>query len=284
MKQIIRSLLDVVDPLFGHRRRNVRALLAEHEALKTERTRHIDHYLSLMQSCLTGTLYKDPPLKVLWSQGYDSTLRESGLDWPSRAHTMIGRKRLQNLRVLTEQVIQDGVPGDFIETGVWRGGACILMRAILSAYGINDRRVWLADSFSGLPKPDETQYPADQGDEFHTYTDLAVNQEEVEDNFRQYDLLDEQVVFLKGWFKDTLPTLSAEKFALLRLDGDMYESTIVALNHLYPRLSINGYIIIDDYHTVPACKKAISDYCQTQGLTPDIQEIDGAGVFWKKTA
>ena len=284
MKQIIRSLLDVVDPLFGHRRRNVRALLAEHEALKTERTRHIDHYLSLMQSCLTGTLYKDPPLKVLWSQGYDSTLRESGLDWPSRAHTMIGRKRLQNLRVLTEQVIQDGVPGDFIETGVWRGGACILMRAILSAYGINDRRVWLADSFSGLPKPDETQYPADQGDEFHTYTDLAVSQAEVEDNFRQYDLLDEQVVFLKGWFKDTLPTLSAEKFALLRLDGDMYESTIVALNHLYPSLSINGYIIIDDYHTVPACKKAISDYCQTQGLTPDIQEIDGAGVFWKKTA
>ena len=284
MKQVIRSLLDVVDPLFGHRRRNVRALLAEHEALKTERTRHIDQYLSLMQSCLTGTLYKDPPLKVLWSQGYDSTLRESGLDWPSRAHTMIGRKRLQNLRVLTEQVIQDGVPGDFIETGVWRGGACILMRAILAAYGIKGRRVWLADSFSGLPKPDETQYPADQGDEFHTYTDLAVNQEEVEDNFRQYDLLDEQVVFLKGWFKDTLPTLSAEKFALLRLDGDMYESTIVALNHLYPRLSINGYIIIDDYHTVPACKKAISDYCQTQGLTPDIQEIDGAGVFWKKTA
>lgn len=284
MKQIIRSLLDVVDPLFGHRRRNVRALLAEHEALKTERTRHIDHYLSLMQSCLTGTLYKDPPLKVLWSQGYDSTLRESGLDWPSRAHTMIGRKRLHNLRVLTEQVIQDAVPGDFIETGVWRGGACILMRAILAAYGIKGRRVWLADSFSGLPKPDETQYPADQGDEFHTYTDLAVSQEEVEDNFRQYDLLDEQVVFLKGWFKDTLPTLSAEKFALLRLDGDMYESTIVALNHLYPRLSINGYIIIDDYHTVPACKKAISDYCQTQGLTPDIQEIDGAGVFWKKTA
>ena len=284
MKQVIRSLLDVVDPLFGHRRRNVRALLAEHEALKTERTRHIDQYLSLMQSCLTGTLYKDPPLKVLWSQGYDSTLRESGLDWPSRAHTMIGRKRLQNLRVLTEQVIQDEVPGDFIETGVWRGGACILMRAILAAYGIKGRRVWLADSFSGLPKPDETQYPADQGDEFHTYTDLAVSQAEVEDNFRQYDLLDEQVVFLKGWFKDTLPTLSAEKFALLRLDGDMYESTIVALNHLYPRLSINGYIIIDDYHTVPACKKAISDYCQTQGLTPDIQEIDGAGVFWKKTA
>lgn len=286
------QIMDMIDPLFGRPRKKSRelsriyaahkSLSDAHQSLSDERMRIIDRYLRLIQDCLTGSLYEDPPLKALGQVAFDANLREYGWDWPSRAHTMIGRKRLENVRSLTESVLGNAIPGDFIETGVWRGGACILMRAVLDAYRVTDRRVWLADSFEGLPPPDSTTYPADQGDIFHTFEELAVGLEQVQENFRKYGLLDDQVVFLKGWFKDTLPSAAVERLALLRLDGDMYESTFVALEHLYPKLSVGGYVIVDDYHVVPACKQAIEDYCMAQGISPRIEEIDGVGVFWRK--
>src|SRR5262249_7945660 len=156
-------------------------------------------------------------------------------------------KRLENLKFCVETAIRDGVPGDLIETGVWRGGACIFMRAILEAYGDKQRKVWVADSFAGLPKPNEAKYDADRGDKHHTFGDLAVPRETVEKNFEQYGLLDDQVRFLEGWFKDTLPSAPINSLAVMRLDGDMYESTIQALEALYPKLSPGGFVIIDDY-------------------------------------
>ncbi len=241
-------------------------------------------YLELMQACLTGSIYRDCSLGPFGSSKFDPYLREHGLDWPSHAQTMIGEKRLANLRALTEAVIADNVPGDLIETGVWRGGACILMRAVLYAYNVSNRSVWVADSFEGLPRANEAQYPADAGSDFHTYAQLAVSLDEVRENFRAYGLLDEQVKFLKGWFKDTLPTAPIGQLALMRLDGDMYESTMDALTNLYPKLSHQGYVIIDDYHVVPACKAAVDDYCSRHGIKPDIVEIDGVGVYWRKSA
>ena len=260
------------------------ALLSTENAQQSEmRMQMIDRYLSLLQACLTGSIYEDPPLSVLGAREYDATLREYGWDWPSRAHTMIGQKRLANVRALTESVIGNGIPGDLVETGVWRGGACILMRAVLEAYGVTDRCVWLADSFSGLPPPDEINFPADTGDKFHTYIDLAVSLEEVKENFRRYSLLDDQVQFVQGWFRDTLPTFPAQQIALLRLDGDMYESTIIALDSLYARVSTGGYVIVDDFHVVPACQQAVEDFCQRLNISPVLEEIDGVGVYWKKT-
>ncbi len=241
-------------------------------------------YLELMQSLLTGILYRDSSLMPFGSNTFDAKLREHGLDWPSQALTMIGVKRLANLRALTESVILDNVPGDLIETGVWRGGACILMRAVLYAHNITDRNIWVADSFAGLPPANEVQYPADAGSDFHKYEELAVTLEEVQENFRIYGLLDEQTKFLKGWFKDTLPTAKIGQLALMRLDGDMYESTMDALISLYPKLSPNGYVIIDDYHVVPECKVAVNDYCRAHGIEPEIVEIDGVGVYWRKPA
>ena len=239
-------------------------------------------YLELMQSLLTGIIYRDLPLIPSGSDTFNSELRENGLDWPSQALTMIGVKRLSNLRTLTESIIKNNVPGDLIETGVWRGGACILMRAVLYAHNITDRNIWIADSFAGLPPANAAEYPEDAGSDFYKYKELAISLEEVQENFRFFDLLDEQTKFLKGWFKDTLPTANIGKLALLRLDGDMYESTMDALCSLYPKLSPNGYIIIDDYHVVPECKKAVNDYCREQGITPDIVEIDGVGIYWRK--
>jgi Macrocin-O-methyltransferase (TylF) len=249
---------------------------------QSELHRMRDRYLSMMEACLAGTIYEDPPLTVLGQKEFDHVLREYGWDWPSMAHTMIGAKRLANLRALTENVIQNRVPGDLMETGVWRGGACILMRAVLNAYKVTDRRVWVADSFEGLPPPNSERYPADEGSIFHTYSDLAVTIEEVKCNFEKYGLLDDQVVFLKGWFQDTLPAAPVGRLAVLRLDGDMYQSTIVPLDILYDRVSEDGYVIVDDYNVVGQAKKATNDFLAKRGISPRIEEIDGVGVFWKK--
>lgn len=240
-------------------------------------------YLDLMQSCLTGTIYEDAPFAVLGQKEYDPQLREYGWDWPSKAHTMIGLKRLSNLRTLTERVIRNRVAGDLLETGVWRGGACIMMRAVLEAYSVKNRRVWLADSFEGLPVPNPGLYPADEGEKFHEYRELSVSIEQVKHNFEKFGLLDGQVIFLKGWFKDTLPTAPIERLAVLRLDGDLYESTILPLEVLYDRVSVGGFVIVDDFHVVEGCRKAIHDFLVVRNIAPQLVEIDGVGVYWQKT-
>ena len=239
-------------------------------------------YLNLMQSLLQGRIYPEGSQELCTTRSSDDLLREHGLDWPAQALTMIGVKRMANLRELVESVLVDNIPGDFIETGVWRGGACIMMRALLKAYDIVDRKVWVADSFAGLPPANETLYPADRGSNFNEYNEQVVPLEKVQANFRAYELLDDQVKFLKGWFKDTLPSAEIKQLALLRLDGDMYESTMDALTALYPKLSSGGYVIIDDYHIIPACKKAVEDYCRGHAIESEIIEIDGSGVYWRK--
>jgi O-methyltransferase len=179
--------------------------------------------------------------------------------------------------------LAEGVPGDLVETGVWRGGSCIYMRGILAAYGDPDRQVWVCDSFEGLPEHDG-RYDADIGDQFHTFTELAISVEEVQDNFRRYDLLDERVRFLKGWFADTLPTAPIEHIAVLRLDGDMYSSTMDALVPLYDKVSPGGFVIIDDYGAVPACAQAIHDFRAERGITEEIHQVDWTGAYWRKAA
>jgi O-methyltransferase len=156
------------------------------------------------------------------------------------------------------------------------------MRAILAAHGVTDRRVFVADSFEGLPKPDAEKYPHDKGDRLHRYEALAVSKEEVEHNFAKYGLLDEQVVFLKGWFADTLPTAPVDQLAVLRLDGDMYQSTMDALKPLYPKLSSGGYCIVDDYYAIEQCRAAVDDYRAAHGLTEELHQIDWTGVYWRK--
>ena len=239
-------------------------------------------YLDMIQACLTGVIYEDEPLQTLGQQRYDATLREHGWDWPSKAQTMVGVKRLANARLLAEHVIQKRIPGDLMETGVWRGGVCIMLRAVLAAHGDMERRVWAADSFAGLPAPDAGKYPADSGDVFHEYRDLCVSLDEVKANFQKYGLLDDRVVFLKGWFKDTLPAADISALALLRLDGDMYESTIVPLDALYDRVSPGGFVIIDDYHVVEGCRRAVHDFLGRRNLAPEFIEIDGVGIYWQK--
>lgn len=217
-------------------------------------------------------------LRVL--QKVDTEGQLEGRKWAMHAHSMIGLARMENVQQCLEQALVDDVPGDVIETGVWRGGTCIFMRGILAAHE-SPRRVFVADSFEGLPPPDATAYPEDRGDSHYKKDFLAISQQEVETNFRTFNLLDDQVVFLKGWFKDTLPKLTDERFAVIRLDGDMYESTMDALQALYPRLSPGGFCIIDDYGLAP-CAQAVHDYREKHGIEEPIEKIDWCGVYWRK--
>jgi O-methyltransferase len=195
---------------------------------------------------------------------------------------MIGQMRMANLRYAVEQILEDHVPGDFIETGVWRGGACIYMRAILAAHDVADRKVFVADSFAGLPAPDPESYPADEGDLHHTYAALAVSLDEVRSNFARYGLLDDQVVFLKGWFRETLPGAPIGRLAVLRLDGDMYGSTMDSLASLYDKVSPGGFVIIDDY-ILAGCRQAVADFRQRHDIDDKIVDIDGIGAYWRKS-
>jgi hypothetical protein len=222
-------------------------------------------------------------LRMVVLRDLEQERRLPGSTWPSCAHSMLSMQRLDNIQHAVETIIRENVPGDLIETGVWRGGACILMRAVLRVYGDRNRRVFLADSFAGLPKPDAAKYPSDAGDQHHVHEFLAVSKEEVEENFSKYGLLDERVVFLKGWFKDTLPTAPLKSLSVMRLDGDMYESTMDALNSLYHKLSVGGFCIIDDY-ALPGCRAAVDDFRKREGITEGLLEIDHSGRYWRKLA
>lgn len=273
-----------------------------------------ERYLSLMKGCLTRLLFIDeevydvPDLSSLGLEPADAERlrgalanaglrlvrnvgdgagREIGLAWPPPRHaeTMVGLRRLDNVQACVTDVLREGVPGDLIEAGVWRGGTTIFMRAILAAYGDTDRRVWVADSFQGVPAPDADLYPADAGlDLFSQVSELSVGVEQVKANFARYELLDDQVRFLPGWFKDTLATAPLERLAVMRLDGDLYESTMDSLAALYPKLSVGGYVIVDDYNSIKACRRAVSDYRVDHGITEEIRAVDWAGVYWQKVS
>jgi O-methyltransferase len=182
-------------------------------------------------------------------------------------------------------VLAEEISGDLIECGVWRGGACILMRAVLGAFGDEERRVWLADSFEGVPRSDPENYSADKDLRLDLDADvLAITESAVRNNFKRYGLLDDRVRFLPGWFKNTLPDAPIGRIALLRLDGDLYESTMQALDALYSRLSAGGFCIIDDYQAIDACRQAVTDYRQRNSISAEITAIDRCGVYWRKSA
>jgi O-methyltransferase len=247
-----------------------------------------DEYLEALKLRLTGLTDAEPMSARPQKDGSVTVVparvrqRTHGLDWPVNGLTMVGVKRLENVQHCIEQVLADGVPGDLVETGVWRGGTAMFMRAVLKAHSVTDRVVFAADSFEGLPPPDDEHFPADAVRAFHKFDYLSVPLETVKENFKGEGLLDDQVRFVKGWFRDTMPTLSGHTWAVIRMDGDMYESTMNVLENLYPDLSPGGHLIVDDYGGIDACRKAVDDYRGAHGVHEEIQTIDWTGVYWRK--
>lgn len=281
-------------------------------------SRESDLYIDLLKKCLCASIYDESAWAVLqgpmratvnrWNplqalpaalkhsvlralrkrslllvkqKPFRAEIRDQGLDWPCFGYTMAGRRRLDNVQFCVENLLARGVPGDLIETGVWRGGTTILMRAILKKYEVTDRLVWCADSFEGLPVPTTTDIQAQPFSDFSDRDYLAVSLEQVQANFDRFGLLDDQVRFLKGWFCDTLPTAPVGRLALLRMDGDLYSSTMDALKNLYPKMSPGGYVIVDDYKSWPACQRAVDEYRQEHGIHAEIVDIDAQAVYWQ---
>ncbi len=269
-------------------------------------------YLTLLKKCLTRYLFHDQwrpvqphpsrkQLVVLYAwlqkllasqnlvlmrpQPFDEEFALNGGPWKARyssAETMIGLHRLGQLQNSIVDVIRNQVPGDLIEAGAWRGGATIFMRAVLKAYRDTTRSVWVADSFSGLPPRDAASFPQDAGFPVERQQHMVVSLDEVKRNFARYDLLDDRVRFLAGWFRDTLPTAPIKRLALIRLDGVLYESTMEALKYLYPKLSSGGYVIIDDYYT-PHCTAAVDDFRRDHHITEPLQVATWPrwAVYWQ---
>ncbi|MEI8341754.1 MAG: TylF/MycF/NovP-related O-methyltransferase [Verrucomicrobiota bacterium] len=276
-----------------------------------------DAYLELMKQVLAGSVYdesawsvvepvsdlsnqpKSPFRKVLnrfralvitalrkksfllvRERRFDAAKREEGRDFPMVGYSMAGHRRLENVRFCVEEVLKNEVPGDFIETGAWRGGSTILMAALLKAYGETSRKVWVADSFEGLPVPKDETNRWD-GWDLSGVDMLKVSLEKVRSNFARFGLLNDQVQFLKGWFCDTLPKAPIGELAILRLDGDLYSSTMDSLVNLYHKVSDGGYVIVDDYGSWPSCKQAVTEFLEKNNLHPEIIPIDWTGVYWK---
>ena len=296
-------------------------------------------YIDLMKRCVANILYEDQPTSFYDGEHGAQTATEfnlrrrvAGQDMPTAAHTMIGMHRLDNIRSCFEDVLSNRVPGDFAETGSYRGGGTIFMRALLKAWGVTDRRVFVCDAFVPMEAdlPPKIFFPLlraiasvpgksnrrwlyrilERMPQKHRAFPLCENpshdwietvfwtlrhpetigvgdttsRAHVESRFARYGLLDEQVVILEGFFADTLPKAPIDKLAVLRLDGDTYESTRDAIQLLYPKLSPGGYCIVDDYHAFDDCKRAIEEYRLEHGIREPIQEIDNMGVFWQKAA
>ncbi len=261
----------------------------------------ISLYIDLMKKVLTASIYEESGWKVEASRSknylknlflkylktkslllvkanvFDELKREEGKDWPLFGYTMTGHRRLENVQMCVEDVLRNEVPGDLIETGAWRGGTTIFMRALLNAYGVTDRKVWVADSFEGLPIPKNK----DDGSDLSRVDYLKVSLEQVKSNFDKFELLDEQVKFLKGWFCDTLPNAPINNLAILRLDGDMYSSTMDSLQNLYHKVCKGGYVIVDDYYSWSSCRRAVTDYLAKNSIEPEIKAIDWTGAYWK---
>jgi O-methyltransferase len=239
-------------------------------------------YLELLKLALcdlagTGTTsvwrHVDGTLMSRELAGEDLRIRAAGVDWPLHGVTMVGLARLDQLQACVEEVLADGVAGDLLEAGTWRGGAAMLMRATLDAHGERARTVWVADSFQGFPQADELGLaPVDY---------LAVAEEDVRANFTRLGLA-EGVRYVPGFFADTLPGLAGRTWSLLRLDGDSHEATWTALTALYPGLTVGGYVVIDDYGAVEACKAAVDEFRAVNGIDEPLEHSDWTGARWRR--
>jgi O-methyltransferase len=222
-------------------------------------------------------LMTDKGFKVMHPNGFTREDVEEGKTWTDLGFTMVGHKRLDNVQACVEDVLKRKVPGDLVETGIWKGGVTILMRALLMVHDDRERVVWGADSFEGLPVPIDDQ----DGDDLSAVEELKISLERVQDHFRRYNLLDDRVRFLKGWFSDTLPTAPIERIAVLRLDGDLYSSTMDVMKSLYHKVSPGGYVIVDDYYSWPGCRRAVQEYLAENNLAPEIKAVDWTCCYWQ---
>jgi O-methyltransferase len=209
--------------------------------------------------------------------GDELRLRAAGMDWPLHGLTMVGLGRLDDLQACVETVVGDGVEGDVIEAGAWRGGAAILARATLDTLG-DERTVWVADSFRGFPP---NAAPEDGSLDLSAFDFLAVSLDEVRESFARLGC-ERGVRFVPGFFEESLAALAGGRWAVARLDADSYEATREALRSLYPGLALGGYLIVDDYGSFEGCRRAVEEFRDEHAIAEPIEKVDSTCVRWRR--
>lgn len=165
---------------------------------------------------------------------------------------------------VTKMVLQQQIPGDFVECGVFAGAQVAAMAKAIVDTGETGRKIHLFDSFVGIPKAgpkDNTIRPLVGGDSGELVTSgvSICSSADVRKHMEEWGVPADLLVYHEGWFQDTVPAAEIGPIALLRLDSDLYESTLVCLKHLYPRISKGGWCIADDY-VLDGCREAVNQY------------------------
>jgi len=191
--------------------------------------------------------------------------------------TMTSEERMHALYKSVEYTIDAKIPGDFVECGVWKGGSAMLIAYTLLELDVSNRKIWLYDTFEGMTQPTEYDYK-EGNNKIHAedyskkyYAPLS----EVKNNTALTKYPNDNIIFIKGKVEETIPKSKPFKIALLRLDTDWYESTKHELIHLFPLLSKNGVLIIDDYGSWAGSKKAVDEYFSDRKIL--LNRIDNTG-------
>lgn len=239
----------------------------------------------------TDTLIKSLTYTVYVDKPSDDFVK--GHSWPVHALSMGGPAALQNVADLLLDVQKADVPGDFVETGVWRGASGILVAKLLEAMGDTSRKVWNLDSYEWLPPP---QWSQDKNDQHSGFDEQYANLKEMADiegvkkTYKRWgidvDGPNSRVNFVKGWFENTVPEVAKTigSISILRMDGDMYKSTWEVFIGLYEKVSVGGWVIIDDWD-LPGCRSAVVEFRTCIRTLSPLYEFTSAGhlkAYWQK--
>lgn len=239
-----------------------------------------DPYVDLVKRAITNFLYlggsqEQDAFRCVTH--YDLEQSEWKIDPLSRPATLLTKAQLDLVEQAVMAVHRQGIAGDFMEAGIWRGGVIILMRALIRAHAMAGRQVIAADSFTGIPK--NTRAVNDPVDQWKDRWIAPLD--EVRETISRFGLLDDRVEFLVGFFEESLKSMQGRRLAVVRLDSDSYDSVETSLEYLYPLVSQGGYVIIDDWH-LPGCRLAVTDYRTQLGIRDTIHEWDG-NAYWVKS-
>ena len=236
-------------------------------------------YIDLIKRAITNYLYlggETPQDAFRCASHYDLKQGRWEIDPLSRPTTLLTKSQLDLIEKAVGAVEARGVAGHFLEAGVWRGGAIILMSALIKTFNICGRKVFAADSFAGFPK--NTRAINDPVDQWSDRWVASV--EEVKQALGRFGLLDDRIEFVVGFFEDSLKSLEGQQFSIVRLDSDSYDAVETSLEYLYPLLSQGGFLIVDDWH-LPGCRMAVTEYRSQLGVKDEIHEWDG-NAYWVK--
>jgi len=205
-----------------------------------------------------------------------------------RPFTMTSPERLYGLREAVSYVLREGIPGDLVECGVWRGGSSMLIAELLAEQSDAHRRLWMYDTYEGMSEPSpedgtavmERYKRASLRENFMAYASL----DDVQANLQRTGLPDSQIEYVVGKVEETIPLQVPERIAILRLDTDWYESTLHELTHLYDLLSPGGALIIDDYGHWEGARKAVDEFFVRRGSRPLFARLDYTGRLIVKPA